>query len=123
MLLHVVDISHPNFEQHIDSVNQTLKEIKSFDKPTLMVFNKIDAYENEPWDETELIKRRSERNYTLEEWQQTWMNRMNGNALFISALNKDNLEGLRERVYKEVREIHITRFPFNDFLYPEGLEE
>ena len=123
MLLHVVDISHPNFEQHIDSVNQTLKEIKSFDKPTLMVFNKIDAYENEPWDETELIKQRSERNYTLEEWQQTWMHRMNGNALFISALNKDNLEGFRERVYKEVREIHITRFPYNDFLYLEGLKE
>jgi len=123
MLLHVVDISHPNFEKHIDSVNQILKEIKSLDKPTLMVFNKIDAYENEPWDETELIEQRSGRHYTIEEWQQTWMHRMNGNALFISALNKDNLEGFRERVYKEVREIHITRFPYNDFLYPEGLEE
>jgi GTP-binding protein HflX len=123
ILLHVVDISHPNFEQHIDSVNQTLKEIKSLDKPTLMVFNKIDAYENEPWDETELIEKRSECHYTLEEWQQTWMHRMNGNALFISALNKDNLEGFRERVYKEVREIHITRFPYNDFLYPEVLEK
>ena len=123
MLLHVVDISHPNFEQHIDSVNQILKEIKSLDKPTLMVFNKIDAYENEPWDEAELIEQRSVLHYTLEEWQQTWMHRMNGNALFISALNKDNLEGFRERVYKEVREIHITRFPYNDFLYPEGLKE
>ena len=123
MLLHVVDISHPNFEQHIDSVNQILKDIKSLDKPTLMVFNKIDAYENEPWDETELIEQRSGLHYTLEEWQQTWMHRMNGNALFISALNKDNLEGFRERVYKEVREIHITRFPYNDFLYLEGLKE
>jgi len=123
MLLHVVDISHPNFEQHIDSVNQILKEIKSLDKPTLMVFNKIDAYENEPWDEAELMEKRSGLHYTLEEWQQTWMHRMNGNALFISALNKDNLEGFRERVYKEVREIHITRFPYNDFLYPEGLKE
>ena len=123
MLLHVVDISHQNFEQHIDSVNQILKEIKSLDKPTLMIFNKIDAYENEPWDETELIEQRNARHYTLEEWQQTWMHRMNGNALFISALNKDNLEGFRKRVYKDVREIHITRFPYNNFLYPEGLEE
>ena len=123
MLLHVVDISHPNFEQHIDSVNQILKEIKSLDKPTLMVFNKIDAYENDPWDKTELIEQRSGLHYTLKEWQQTWMHRMNGNALFISALNKDNLEGFRERVYKEVREIHITRFPYNDFLYLEGLKE
>jgi GTP-binding protein HflX len=123
LLLHVVDISHPNFEDHIDSVNQILKEIKSLDKPTLMVFNKIDAYEPEPWDETELIEQREEKHFSLKEWEQTWMHRMNGQALFISALNKDNLEGFRERVYQEVREIHVTRFPYNHFLYPEGLEE
>jgi GTP-binding protein HflX len=123
LLLHVVDISHPNFEDHIDSVNKILKEINSLDKPTLMVFNKIDAYEAEPWDETELIEQREAKHFSLSEWEQTWMHRMNGQALFISALNKDNLEGFRERVYKEVREIHVTRFPYNHFLYPEGLEE
>ena len=93
------------------------------DKPTLIVFNKIDTYESEPWDETELIKKRSERHYSLEEWEQTWMHRMNGNALFISALNKNNIEGFRKRVYEEVRNIHITRFPYNHFLYPEIIEE
>ena len=123
LLLHVVDISHPNFEDHIDSVNQILKEIKSLDKPTLMVFNKIDVYQPEPWDETELIEQREEKHFSLEEWKQTWMHRMNGQALFISAINKDNLEGFRERLYQEVREIHVTRFPYNHFLYPEGLEE
>ena len=123
LLLHVVDISHPNFEDHIDSVNQILKDINSLDKPTLMVFNKIDTYEAEPWDETELIEQREAKHFSLSEWEQTWMHRMNGQALFISALNKDNLEGFRDRVYKEVREIHVTRFPYNHFLYPEGLEE
>ena len=123
LLLHVVDISHPNFEDHIDSVNQILKEIKSLDKPTLMVFNKIDVYQPEPWDETELIEQREEKHFSLEEWKQTWMHRMNGQALFISAINKDNLEGFRERLYQEVREIHVTRFPYNHFLYPEVLEE
>ena len=123
LLLHIVDISHVNFEEHIASVNQILKEIKSLDKPTLMVFNKIDTYKSEPWDETELIEKRSERHYSLEEWEQTWMHRMNGNALFISALKKDNIEGFRKRIYEEVRNIHITRFPYNHFLYPEIIEE
>ena len=123
LLLHIVDISHPNFEDHINSVNQILKEIKSLDKPTLMVFNKIDIYEPEPWDEAELVEQRGEKHFSLEEWKQTWMYRMNGQALFISALNKDNLDGFRQRVYDEVREIHVTRFPYNHFLYPEGLEE
>ena len=123
LLLHIVDISHPNFEDHINSVNQILKEIKSLDKPTLMVFNKIDIYEPEPWDEAELVEQRGEKHFSLEEWKQTWMFRMNGQALFISALNKNNLDGFRQRVYDEVREIHVTRFPYNHFLYPEGLEE
>ena len=123
LLLHVVDLSHPNFEDHIDSVNQILKEIKSLDKPTLMVFNKIDAYQAEPWDEAELIEERNSRHYSLKEWEQTWYNKAHGNALFISALNKDNLEAFRKRVYQEVRNIHITRFPYNHFLYPEIIEE
>jgi GTP-binding protein HflX len=123
LLLHVVDLSHPNFEDHIDSVNQILKEIKSLDKPTLMVFNKIDAYQAEPWDEAELIEERNSRHYSLKEWEQTWYHKAHGNTLFISALNKDNLESFRKRVYQEVRNIHITRFPYNHFLYPEIIEE
>ena len=123
LLLHVVDIAHPNFEAHIESVNQILKEIDCLDKPTLIVFNKIDAYQSEPWDETDLMTQRTPQHYSLEEWEQTWMHRMNGQALFISALSKENLETFRTRVYQEVRKIHITRFPYNHFLYPEIAEE
>ena len=121
LLLHVVDISHPNFEEHIQSVNKILGEINSLDKPTLMVFNKIDAYQAEPWDETDLVAERTSKHYSLEEWQNTWMHPVNDQALFISALNKENLKAFRERVYTETRKIHITRFPYNHFLYPEGL--
>ena len=123
LLLHIVDISHPNFEEHIESVNQILSEIKSFDKPTLMIFNKIDAYNAAPWDDAELIEQRSEKHYSLGEWQKTWMHKVNGNAVFISALSKENLEQFRKRVYADIRDIHITRFPYNQFLYPEGLDE
>ena len=123
LLLHVVDISHPNFEEHINSVNQILKDINSLDKPTYMVFNKIDAYTPEPWDENELIEERGKKHYSLQEWKETWMSKMNGQALFISALNRENLMDFRSRVYDEVRKIHITRFPYNHFLYPEILEE
>jgi len=119
LLLHVVDISHPNFEEHIDSVNTILSDIKSADKPTIMVFNKIDAYEAEPFDDTDLIAERTKANYSLEEWKRTWMNKVGNNALFISAINKENLEDFKKRVYDEVREIHVTRFPYNKFLYPD----
>lgn len=119
LLLHVVDISHPNFEDHIASVNKILGEIKSADKPTIMVFNKIDAYEAEPFDETDLIAERTEKHYSLDEWRKTWMNKIGNNALFISAINKQNLEDFKKRVYDEVRDIHITRFPYNHFLYPD----
>ena len=121
--IHVVDISHPNFEEHIESVNQILKEIKSLDKPTYMVFNKIDAYKPKYWDETELVELRGKKHYSLEEWEQTWMSSMNGQALFISAKNKRNIKQFRNRVYNEIRKIHVTRFPYNNFLYPEILEE
>jgi GTP-binding protein HflX len=123
LLLHVVDISHPNFEEHIESVNKILGEIDSADKPTIMVFNKIDVYKAEPFDETDLIAERSEIHYTLQEWKKTWMNKLGNNALFISALNKQNLEDFKKRIYDEVREIHITRFPYNHFLYPDYEEE
>ena len=123
LLIHVVDISHPNFEEHIESVNQILKEIKSLDKPTYVVFNKIDAYKPKYWDETELVELRGKKHYSLEEWEQTWMSSMNGQALFISAKNKRNIKQFRNRVYNEIRKIHVTRFPYNNFLYPEILEE
>lgn len=123
LLLHVVDISHPNFEEHIESVNKILGEIDSADKPTIMVFNKIDAYEAEPYDDTDLMTERTKANYSLQEWKKTWMNKIGNNALFISALNKQNLEDFKKRVYDEVREIHVTRFPYNHFLYPDYEEE
>ena len=122
LLLHVVDISHPNFEEHIQSVNQILAEIHSADKPNIMVFNKIDAYTNEEIAEDDLATERTKKHFTLEEWKQTWMQRMGRDVLFISALNKNNLEEFRKVVYEKVKEIHITRFPFNNFLY-EKIEE
>jgi len=120
LLLHVVDISHPDFEEHISSVNQILQDIKSQNKPTIMVFNKIDAYKNQVIDEDDLITEKTTKHYTLEEWKSTWMNNVGEkNALFISATNKDNFEEFREKVYEAVRQIHITRFPYNKFLYPD----
>ncbi|MCO4821764.1 MAG: 50S ribosome-binding GTPase, partial [Flavobacteriaceae bacterium] len=119
LLLHVVDISHPNFEEHIESVQNILTDIKSDDKPMIMVFNKIDAYEAEPFDDSDLIAERTKANYSLEEWRKTWMNKIGNNALFISAINKENLDDFKKRVYDEVREIHVTRFPYNAFLYPD----
>ena len=120
LLLHVVDISHPDFEDHIASVNQILEDIKSNDKPVIMVFNKIDAYTNLTIDEDDLITEKSTKHFTLDEWKQTWMNRVGEeNALFISATNKENFEEFRERMYERVRQIHITRFPYNNFLYPK----
>lgn len=120
LLLHVVDISHPDFEDHIESVNQTLLEIKSNDKPTIMVFNKIDAYRHLTIDEDDLITEKTRKHYTLEEWKQTWMSNVGEDkALFISATKKENFEEFREMVYEAVRQIHITRFPYNKFLYPD----
>ncbi|MEN3323405.1 GTPase HflX [Mariniflexile soesokkakense] len=120
LLLHVVDISHPNFEEHIESVNKILGEIKSADKPIIMVFNKIDAYKPEPLDADDLETERTSKHNTLSEWKSTWMSKVGrNNALFISAINKENLEDFKKRVYDEVREIHITRFPYNKFLYPD----
>ncbi|TXK72447.1 GTPase HflX [Mesonia sp. HuA40] len=119
LLLHIVDISHPNFEDHIESVNQILSEIEGKDKPTIMVFNKIDAYEPETIDEDDLITEKTKAHYSLAEWKRTWMNKVGDDVLFISAINKENIEEFRKKVYEAVREIHITRFPYNNFLYPE----
>jgi GTP-binding protein HflX len=118
LLLHIVDISHADFEDHITAVNQILLDIKSADKPTIMVFNKIDAYQHLTIDNDDLITEKTEKHFTLNEWKQTWMSRLGSDkALFISAIEKDNLEEFRERVYDMVREIHITRFPYNKFLF------
>ena len=120
LLLHVVDISHSDFEDHIEAVNKILLDIKSNDKPIIMVFNKIDAYKYLTIEEDDLITERTKRHYTLEEWKQTWMHTMGENrALFISATNKENFEEFRKTVYDAVRKIHITRFPYNKFLYPD----
>ena len=119
ILLHMVDVSHKNFIEHIESVNKILKDINSLNKPTIMVFNKIDVFKNEDFDETNLLDEYSEKNYTLEEWKQTWMAKMGDNVIFISATKKDNIDVFRNKVYSVVRKIHIKRFPYNNFLYPD----
>ena len=123
LLLHVVDISHASFEDHIDSVNKIISEItpenEDSDKPTIMVFNKIDAFEHETIDEDDLTTERSKEHYTLEDWEKSWYAKMGKHCVFISALNKDNLEEFKKMVFEEVKKIHITRFPYNDFLYQE----
>ncbi len=119
LLIHVIDISHSNFEEHIESVNKILEEIKSSDKKTIMVFNKIDKYTYDKFDEEDLIAVRDKSNYTLHDWKKTWMSKNEDEVRFISALNNQNIEDLKECLYSEVRKIHITRFPYNKFLYPD----
>lgn len=123
LLLHVVDISHPNFEDHIRSVNQILNEIGASDKKTIMIFNKIDLYTQEILEEDDLMTERTSMHFTIDEWKHTWMQKLGDNAIFISALKKENLDEFRKKVYDAVREIHISRFPYNNFLYPEHLDE
>jgi len=123
LLLHIVDISHSDFEDQIAAVNAIMADIKAADKPTIMVFNKIDQYKPERLDEDDLVTDRTSKHFTMEEWERTWMQKMDGNALFISALNKENLDQFRQKVYDAVRDIHVTRFPYNSFLYPEVLEQ
>lgn len=115
VLLHVVDISHPSFMDHIASVNAILQEIQSQDKPTIMVFNKIDAFTHEEADEFELEL--TQRNYDLDHWKRSWMNKVGERAVFISAQDRNNIDELRRTVYRVASEIHATRFPFNTFLY------
>ena len=123
LLLHVVDISHPNFEDHIASVNTVLDEIDSANKPTIMVFNKIDAYTNETIDADDLVTEKTKAHYTLEDWEKTWMNDIETTSVFMSALNKENIEEFKEKSYEEVKKIHIERFPYNNFLYDEYTAE
>ena len=119
LLIHVVDISHSNFEEHIDSVNKILEEIKSSEKKTIMVFNKIDKYSYEEFDEEDLISIKNKSNYSLEDWKKTWMSNKEKEVQFISAVQNENIENLKNCLYSEVRKIHVTRFPYNKFLYPD----
>ena len=118
LLVHVVDISHPQFEEQIEVVNKTLAEVcGSADKPMIVVFNKIDAYTHTPKDEDDLTPRTRE-NIPLEELKQTWMNRLgSGDCVFISAKRGLNIDELKQRIYAKAKEIHMERFPYNDFLF------
>tara|TARA_B100000900_G_scaffold217184_1_gene183989 strand:+ start:179 stop:1357 length:1179 start_codon:yes stop_codon:yes gene_type:complete len=119
LLLHVIDITHSNFEEHKQSVEKILSEIKSLNKPTLLVFNKIDNYQAVEIEEDDLITQKTKKHYTLDQWKKTWMNELGENVIFISAKDKKNIDDLKELMYSKVREIHVTRFPYNNFLYPE----
>lgn len=117
ILIHVLDISHPNFEDHYKVVNETLAEIDKTDKPTILVFNKIDAYKHTPQDEDDLSPKTKE-NYSLDELKKQWMARMNNQkCVFISAEEKTNFDELKSVLYEEVKEIFKVRYPYNNFLY------
>ncbi|RZJ46482.1 MAG: GTPase HflX [Chryseobacterium sp.] len=116
LLIHVVDISHESFEDHIESVNQILMEINAHQKPMIMVFNKIDDFSYEKKEEDDLTPG-SNKNVSLEEWKRTWMNKSKHPAVFISALKKENFPEMKRLIYDEVMKIHISRFPYNDFLF------
>ncbi len=116
LLVHVVDISHESFEDHIDSVNKILSEIGAKQKPTIMVFNKIDAFAYEPKEGDDLTPS-TKKNISLEEWKKTWMAKSEVPTVFISALSKENFPELKKLLYDEVYRLHIARFPYNDFLF------
>ena len=116
LLIHVVDISHPDFEEQIKVVEKTLADLDCAEKPVIVVFNKIDAYTCVEKDADDLTPRTKE-NITLEELMQTWMAKMNDNCIFISARNKVNIEELKSMFYKKVKELHVQKYPYNDFLY------
>ena len=122
LLVHVADISHESFEDHVNSVNEILAEIDSKDKPTVMVFNKIDNFSYIKQDEDDLSEKKFE-NYSLEDWKRTWMSKNEYKTLFISATENDNLEELRKTIYEEVKDIHTKRFPYNNFLFQYYDEE
>lgn len=116
LLIHVVDISHPTFEDQIKVVESTLKEIDDTEKPVILVFNKVDAFSYVEKEEDDLTPKTKE-NISLEELKQTWMAKMRENCIFISAKGRTNIDELKEMMYRKVKEIHVTRFPYNDFLF------
>lgn len=122
LLLHVVDISHQNFEEQLDVVNQTLKEIDSAEKPMIVIFNKIDAFTYTPKDEDDL-QPSTKANVSLEELEKSWMGKMHENCIFISAKEKTNIDKLKEILYQKVKAIHMERYPYNDFLFEQYSEE
>lgn len=122
LLVHVVDISHPDFEEQIQIVDKTIADLGAAGKPTMIIFNKIDAYTYVEKAEDDLTPKTKE-NITLEELMNTWMAKLNDNCIFISAKNKVNIEELRERLYKKVKELHVQKYPYNDFLYQSYEEE
>ncbi len=115
--MHIVDISHPGFEQQIEVVNETLHEIDDREKPSILVFNKVDAFSHIEKEADDLTPS-TRANISLDELKQTWMARGTP-SIFISALEKTNFEEFRDTLYNEVMKIHVTRFPYNDFLYPD----
>ncbi len=119
ILIHIVDISHPGFEEQIEVVNRTLNEIKAGEKPMIYVFNKIDAFTFVEKHQDDLSPR-TKSNISLEEWERSWMAKCNTPSLFVSARTKENIENLKNTLYEEVKKIHVTRFPYNDFLYDEN---
>lgn len=116
ILLHVVDISHHNFEEQINVVNQTLTEIGAADKPMLMIFNKVDAFNFDKKDADDLTPI-TKRNLSLEDWKKTWMNKLHTDCIFISATQKTNIEEFRNIIYEKAKALHQQRYPYNDFLY------
>lgn len=122
LLIHVVDISHESFEDHINSVNEILQEIDAHQKPMIMVFNKIDDFNYEKKDEDDLMPG-SHKNISLEEWKKTWMAKSKFPTVFISALTKENFPEMKKMIYDEVHRIHISRFPYNDLLFEYFEEE
>ncbi len=121
LLIHVVDVSHPNFEEQIDVVNSTLREIDPNEKPTILLFNKIDAFKFTPKEEDDLAPIKRE-NISLEELENTWMAKMQDNCIFISAREKQNIDDLKQMLYDKVKSIHVERYPHNDFLYQNYTE-
>ena len=117
LLLHVVDISHPDFEEQIEVVDKTLADLNCGDKPMMVIFNKVDAYRNVPKEEDDLTPKTKE-NLTLDELKSTWMAKLSDNCLFISARERTNSDYLKEVMYKKVCELHVQKYPYNDFLYP-----
>lgn len=118
LLLHVVDISHPDFEEQIQVVENTLKDLGCAEKPSMIIFNKIDNYTWVEKEEDDLTPATRE-NVTLEELKRTWMGKLSDSCLFISAKRRENIDELRDILYKKVRELHVQKYPYNDFLYPQ----
>jgi len=116
LLLHVVDVSHSNFEEQLEVVNQTLRDIDPTEKPMILIFNKIDAFGYTPKEEDDLAPVKRE-NISLEELEKTWMAKMHDNCIFISAKEKINIDTLKELLYEKIKAIHIERYPYNDFLF------